>query len=123
MTANAVSLNSNIGETKEAPALNPNFVREARTKRDKLKKVTQDFEAEFIGMMLKQVRKSMTGEKGLLGGSPESKQYGEMADEAIAQQLSKAGGLGLGKSLYKSLQTVLPPDPDALVREIVLNLR
>ena len=102
-----------------APAANPNYVKEARAKRDKLKKVTQDFEAEFITQMLKQVRKSMTGENGLFGNSPESKQYRDMVDEATAQNLSKSGGLGLAKSLFKSMQSVLPPDPDAMAREML----
>lgn len=102
-----------------APVGNPNYVKNAREKRDKLKKVTQDFEAEFITQMLKQVRKSMTGESGVFGSSPESKQYRDMVDEATAQNLSKAGGLGLAKSLFKSMQSILPPDPDAIAREML----
>ena len=102
-----------------APVGAPNYVTEARAKRDKLKKVTQDFEAEFITQMLKQVRKSMTGENGLFGNSSEAKQYRDMVDEATAQNLSKAGGIGLGKALFKSLQSVLPPDPDAIARQML----
>ena len=111
------------GGAPDAPALDPKYVQKARDKRAKLKKVTQDFEAEFITQMLKQVRKSMSGENALFGGGTQSKQYQDMADEATAQQLSKAGGLGFGKSLFKSLQTVLPPDPDAIIREVTLNLK
>ncbi len=103
----------------QAKSTDPNYVKMARAKREKLKKATQDFEAEFIAQMLKQVRKSMTGEAGVFGSTPESKQYREMADEATARHLSKAGGLGLAKSLFKSMESVLPPDPDAIAREML----
>ena len=101
------------------PAAKPMSADEARAKRAKLKKVTQDFEAEFLTQMLKQVRKSMTGEAGAFGSSSASKQYRDMVDEATAQNISKAGGLGLAKSLFKTMQSVLPPDPDALAREML----
>ena len=115
MSTNSITTSA----AQNAPAINPNYVKEARAKRDKLKKVTQDFEAEFITQMLKQVRKSMTGENALFGSSSQSKQYQDMVDEATAHNLSKAGGIGLGKSLFKSLQSVLPPDPDVIAREML----
>ena len=50
---------------------------QAQTKAAKEKarvtKATQDFEAVFIGMMLKQMRKSMTGQNALFGNSSEAK--------------------------------------------------
>ena len=54
-------------------------------KRAKLKKATQDFEGVFIGMMLKQMRKSMTGGSPLFGSSYEAKYYQEMVDEKAVQ--------------------------------------
>lgn len=77
-------------------------------------KATQEFEAVFIGMMLKQMRKSMAGENAMFGKSSESKIYQEMMDDNLAQQMSKTGTFGLAKAMMKSIERTLPPDPDAL---------
>ena len=81
-------------------------------KRDKLEKTTQDFEAVFVGMMLKQMRKSVAGQNALFGNSPESKMYQDMLDDATAQHMSKVGTFGLAKVLFKTMSPTLPPDPD-----------
>jgi peptidoglycan hydrolase FlgJ len=83
---------------------------EAARQREKLKKATQDFEAVFVGMMLKQMRKSMTGGNALFGNSSDSKLYQDMSDDATAQQLSKTGGFGLAKLLYKTMEHTLPAE-------------
>ncbi len=81
-------------------------------KADKLKKATQDFEAVFLGMMLKQMRKSIAGDNALFGNSHEAKMYQDMADDATAKQLSKAGTFGLSNLLYKTMERTLPVNPD-----------
>ena len=81
-------------------------------KSDKLQKTTQDFEAVFIGLMLKQMRKSVSGENALLGSSSEAKIYQDMMDDATAQRMSKTGTFGLAKVLLKTLSKTLPHDPD-----------
>jgi flagellar protein FlgJ len=81
-------------------------------KRDKLQKTTQDFEAVFVGMMLKQMRKSMASQNAILGNSSESKMYQDMMDDATAKHMSQVGTFGLGKLLFKTMASTLPPDPD-----------
>lgn len=76
-------------------------------------KATQDFEAVFLGMMLKQMRKSMAGDNALFGKSPEAKIYQDMMDDSLAQQMSRSGTFGLAKVMMKSIARSLPPDPDA----------
>ena len=76
-------------------------------------KATQDFEAVFIGMMLKQMRKSMAGDNALFGKSSESKIYQDMMDDSLAQEMSHTGTFGLAKAMMKSIERSLPPDPDA----------
>ena len=68
----------------------------------KLKRATTDFEAIFIGEILKEMH-SDASEGGLFGNSFEMGTYREMYDEAIAQQLAKSGILGIGKMLYQEL--------------------
>ncbi len=81
--------------------------------KSRVTKATQDFEAVFIGMMLKQMRKSMAGDNALFGKSSESKIYQDMMDDSLAQQMSKTGTFGLAKAMVKSMERALPPDPDA----------
>src|SRR3954469_24928462 len=76
-------------------------------------KATQDFEAVFIGMMLKQMRKSMAGDNALFGKSSESNIYQDMMDDSLAQQMSRTGTFGIGKAMIKSMESRLPKDPDA----------
>lgn len=76
-------------------------------------KATQDFEAVFIGMMLKQMRKSMAGDNALFGKSSESKIYQDMMDDSLAQQMSRTGTFGIAKAMIKSMESRLPKDPDA----------
>ena len=76
-------------------------------------KATQDFESVFIGMMLKQMRKSMAGDNPLFGKGSEAKLYQDMMDDSLAQQMSRTGTFGLAKVMMKSIERTLPPNPDA----------
>jgi len=81
--------------------------------KSRLTKASQDFEALFVGMMLKQMRKSMAGENALFGKSSESKIYQDMMDDKLAEQMSHTGTFGLAKAMMKSVEGRLPADPDA----------
>ncbi len=74
-----------------------------RTEEEALRGVTREFEAIFIGEMLKQMRRpDFSG--GLLGNDRASKMYREMHDEAMAAEMARAGGLGIGDMLYQELR-------------------
>ena len=90
---------------------------EASRQRARLKKATQDFEAVFVGIMLKQMRKTMQSDNPLFGKSSESQRYMEMMDDAVAQQISRTGKFGFGDLLYKKVERTLPPDPATGSRE------
>ena len=79
----------------------------------RITKATQDFESVFIGMMLKQMRKSMAGDNALFGKSSEAKVYQDMMDDTLASTMSKSGTFGLATAMRKSIERNLPPDPDA----------
>jgi Rod binding domain-containing protein len=81
----------------------------------RITKVTQDFESVFIGMMLKQMRKSMAGDDPIFGKSSEAKVYQDMMDDKLASAMSKTGTFGLATAMKKSIERNLPPDPDAPV--------
>ena len=59
------------------------------------------FEALFIGMMLKSARDARLG-NGLLDGG-DTQQYLELMDQQVALELARGGGLGFGKSLVEQL--------------------
>ena len=81
---------------------------EGTRQREKLKKATQQFEAVFIGVMLKESRKTMAGTDALFGSSQENKMYTEMSDTKMAEQMSESGSFGLAKTLYRSLERLIP---------------
>ncbi|HLJ55957.1 MAG TPA: rod-binding protein [Chthonomonadaceae bacterium] len=74
-------------------------------------KATQDFEAVFIGMMLKQMRKSMAGDNALFGNSNEARVYQDMMDDNLARELSRTGTFGLAKAMMKSIDRTQHPAP------------
>jgi flagellar protein FlgJ len=108
-----IDLKSLLGQASSSPASATGTLSAAAQQRAKLKQATQDFEAIFLGMMLKQMRQSMTGSNALFGNSSEAKLYQEMLDEVTAKQMSQTGAFGLGNVLYKKLESILPADPEA----------
>jgi Rod binding domain-containing protein len=71
-------------------------------KNAELKKTTQDFEALFIGMMLKSMR-STVGKDSLTGGGHGEEVYRSMLDQEYAQEAAKSGSLGLSRGLEEQL--------------------
>lgn len=73
-----------------------------RTETQAIAEVARQFEALFIGSLLKSMRS--TGlESGLLGKDRSSQMYQEMHDEALASELAKGHGLGVGAMLSAEL--------------------
>ncbi|MDD2319088.1 MAG: rod-binding protein [Geobacteraceae bacterium] len=67
-----------------------------------IKKVSQDFEALFVGMMLKSMR-STVGKETLTGGGHGEEVYRSLLDQEYAQAVAAGGGLGLGSMLEEQL--------------------
>lgn len=72
-----------------------------KTDEETLKQVAGQFEALFTGMMLKTMRQASLGE-GILDSS-QSDMYRDMADQQLAMDMSKKGGLGLQESIIRQL--------------------
>jgi hypothetical protein len=73
-----------------------------------LKKVAQDFEAIFMRMLFKQMRNTVE-KSGFLGNSQTMEFFENMKDEQTADQLAKAGGIGIGKVIYEKLRQATEP--------------
>ncbi len=67
-----------------------------------LETVAAQFEALFIGEMLKQMRNT-TFESGLFGNDRASKIYRDMHDEAMAMEMARTGAFGIGKMMLQEL--------------------
>lgn len=67
------------------------------------KKVSQDFEALFVGMMIKSMRDTVPQKKTLTGGGHGEEVYRSMLDQEYATASVKRGGLGLAKQIEKDI--------------------
>lgn len=68
-----------------------------------LKKVSKDFEAIFMRMLLKEMRDSVQ-KSGLMGDSMATGFFESMQDGQLADHLASAGGIGLGAMVYRQMQ-------------------
>lgn len=71
-------------------------------KRKELKKISQDFESLFVGMMLKSMR-STVPEGTLTGGGRAEETYRSMLDQEYATAASRRGGVGIASMVEKEL--------------------
>lgn len=78
-----------------------------------MKEACQDFEGIMIQMMLKSMRKTLTGDD-IFGNSMGKDIYKSMYDQELAERIAKGdNNLGLGDSLYKELvKTKSSPKPN-----------
>ena len=66
------------------------------------KKVSQDFEALFIGMMLKSMRSTVKEDK-MTGGGHGEETFRSLLDQEYATAAAKRGGIGLAKQIEKEI--------------------
>ncbi|MBY5977709.1 rod-binding protein [Phaeobacter italicus] len=69
---------------------------------DPLRKAAQDLEATFLTEMLKSAGLGETSET--MGGGAGEDQFSSFLVRAQAEQITKAGGIGLAESLYHALK-------------------
>ena len=70
--------------------------------RQQAKKVSQDFEGLFIGMMMKSMRETV-GKDKLTGGGHGEDVYRSMLDQEYVAASAKSGGFGLAKLIEKDI--------------------
>jgi flagellar protein FlgJ len=83
---------------------NHHIPRDKELKLKKLKKACTDFEAIFVGQLLKEMRKTVHKEGFIDGGNAE-KIFTSMLDDEYAKELAKDGNLGLADMLFKQLKS------------------
>jgi flagellar protein FlgJ len=70
--------------------------------RQQAKKVSQDFEGLFIGMMMKSMRETV-GKDKLTGGGHGEEVYRSILDQEYVAAAVKKGGFGLAKHIEKDI--------------------
>jgi flagellar protein FlgJ len=70
--------------------------------RQQAKKVSQDFEGLFIGMMMKSMRETV-GKDKLTGGGHGEDVYRSILDQEYVAASAKRGGFGLAKQIEKEI--------------------
>lgn len=68
-----------------------------------LREASQEFEAYFVGVLLKQMRKTVI-DSGLIEKSEARKQFESMLDDEYAKRLAKSEGFGIAKSLFEAMR-------------------
>jgi peptidoglycan hydrolase FlgJ len=79
----------------------------------KAKKVAQEFEAMFVGMMLKSMRDTV-GKDKLTGGGHGEETFRSLLDQEYATAAAKGGGVGLAAMIEKELTRNGSAGPPAL---------
>lgn len=69
-----------------------------------LKRVAQDFEAIFIGQILKQLDEGMDHEDNILYAGQAEDVFRNMFNQELAQSMSEAGGFGLADMIEDTLK-------------------
>lgn len=77
------------------------------------KKVAKEFEALFVGMMLKSMRETVGKDKLINGGHGEEI-YRSLLDQEYAKSLTEHGGVGLASMLERQLGK---PAPDGAAKQ------
>ncbi len=77
---------------------------------ERLKKACQLFESMFLNELFKEMRKTIP-KGGLFKDTNSDRIYKAMLDQEYAAEMAQAGGIGLGKMLYKQLSLNLTDKP------------
>lgn len=78
---------------------------------EQLKQVTEEFEAIFVELMLRNMRES-TRRLGENNPSQARDIYESWQDQALAQRIVGGGGIGLAAQLYEQLSARLKTETD-----------
>jgi flagellar protein FlgJ len=106
-------------DLRRASARNQGVEPDAKT-RASAKKVAQEFEAMFTGMMLKSMR-STSGPDKLTGGGRGEEVFQSMIDQEYAITIARQGGLGLAQTMEKQLLDDARRQASAAVKRISLD--
>jgi len=77
----------------------------------KLRKATRGVEALFVSTLLRKMH-AAAAQGGMMGQGSESSTYREMLDDALANEISKRGALGIADTLYKRMTPLVKAETE-----------
>ncbi len=89
---------------------------DAEKQRQELREACQGFEALFLDMMFREMRKTVPKDE-LFGESNAMDIYRDMHDSEVMKQVSKSGGIGLGDMLYRQLSPQVEKQIETLAKQ------
>lgn len=100
----AVQKGGELRENNKVEDFKEKFESAAKQKDDEgLREAAREFESYFIGVILKQMRKTVV-EGGLIKKSESRKHFESMLDDEYAKMLAKDEGIGLGTAIYDAMK-------------------
>jgi hypothetical protein len=108
---NPASLTPSNGDVSVLPwdgpnsAIDPASAPSVKAELKKLHSAAEGVESVMLKDLVAKMRASSG--KGLFGDNMESKIHDDMMNEAIADKMASAGGIGIAKALYNSMQNVV----------------
>ncbi len=110
-TIQAQTVNANYQQKDQRVASFEAALQKAAESQDiaQLKKVAADFEEIFMNMLLKSMRQTV-GDSGLIEKDSQSQTFETMLDEAFAEKLADAGGVGISDLIVKQFESYFASD-------------
>lgn len=71
-------------------------------KRTKIREAAEQFEAQFLSVMLQPMFEG-TEPGGMFGGGPGEQMFRSLMTEAMGKQMTKAGGIGLADTVQREI--------------------
>jgi Rod binding domain-containing protein len=71
-------------------------------KRSQIKQTARDFEASFLGVMMQQMFTGISTD-GPFGGGPGEEMFRSVLTDAMAKQVTKAGGIGVAATVEREM--------------------
>lgn len=72
-------------------------------KRGQIAKTAKDFETQFLGVMLQQMLNGVGDDNALFGGGPGEQMFKSFLTDAMAKQMTRAGGIGVADAVTREM--------------------
>lgn len=92
-----------LAPTPSMLAATPQTTAAELAKRGQIKKTAQDFETQFLGVMLQQMFQGVGDDQGLFGGGPGEQMFKSFLTDAMAKQMSRSGGIGIADAVGREM--------------------
>jgi peptidoglycan hydrolase FlgJ len=79
-------------------------LRQLKEDKEGLKKVASTFEGMFVNLMMKEMRKTLHPEEGILPPSMASEIFQEMMDEKVSDDMARSGTLGVSEMIVRAYE-------------------